>query len=153
MFFPTGNTTQGHTVVCLCCCDDLPYHESESSSAEEILESLCEWMVENSYCTENWQVENYIQKCGFPKFKMQESEGGMASLNSTPGMGPVTPPTGPGTNANFYDVSKQGSGDKFTSLTVGTPAAKNSKKGKKSSPKTIQNFSDFVKSMKKLQEK
>ena len=93
-----------------------------------------------------------MQKCGYPKFKMEESEGGMASLNSTPGMGPVTPPTGPGTNANFYDSSKQGSGDKFTSLTVGTPSAQG-KKGKKTRSKTIQNFSDFVKTMKKLQEK
>jgi hypothetical protein len=152
MFFPTGNTTQGHTIVCLCCCDDLPYHEAETSSAEEILESICEWMQENAYCTESWQVENYIQKCGYPDFSMQESEGGMASLNTTPGMGAVTPPTGPGTNANFYNAAKQGSGDKFTSLTVGTPSAQN-KKGKKTKSRTIQNFSDFVKSMKKLQEK
>jgi hypothetical protein len=152
MFFPTGNTTQGHTIVCLCCCDDLPYHEAETSSAEEILESICEWMQENAYCTESWQVENYIQKCGYPDFSMQESEGGMASLNTTPGMGAVTPPTGPGTNANFYNTANQGSGDKFPSLTAGTPAAQN-KKGKKTKSRTIQNFSDFVKSMKKLQEK
>jgi len=151
MFFPTGNTTQGHTIVCLCCCDDLPYHEAETSSAEEILESICEWMQENAYCTESWQVENYIQKCGYPDFSMQESEGGMASLNTTPGMGPVTPPTGPGTNANFYDASKEGSGDKFDTLTVVSPSAKRKAEGKKPRKKIIQSFSDFMKTTKKFQ--
>ena len=55
-------------------------------------------------------------------------------------------------NANFYDVAKQGSGDKFDSLTVGTPAAQNDDK-KKKKKRTIQTFMDFSKAMKMLQEK
>jgi hypothetical protein len=93
---------------------------------------------------------------GYPDFELDENDmgggGAMATLNTTPGMGPVTPPQGPGTNANFYDVAKQGSGDKFDSLTVGTPAAQNDDK-KKKKKRTIQTFMDFAKAMKMLQEK
>jgi hypothetical protein len=51
---------------------------------------------------------------------LDESGGAFASLPSTPGMGNVVPPT-PG---------KEGSGDQFPSLSVGTPAAKGRKKNK-----------------------
>lgn len=155
MFFPTGQNTNGHTIVCLCCCDDMPVIESTCSS-NEIVEKMAKWMNENQYCTEAWQVERMMFEYGFPEYTMEESDmgggGAMASLDSTPGMGPVTPPQGPGTNANFYDVAKQGSGDKFTSLTVGTPAAQNDDK-KKKKKRTIQTFMDFSKAMKILQKK
>jgi hypothetical protein len=54
---------------------------------------------------------------------------------------------------NFYNPAKQGSGDKFDSLTVGTPAAQSDDKKKKKKKRTIQTFMDFSKAMKMLQEK
>ena len=155
MYFPTGPTTNGHTVVCLCCCDDIPVIES-SCTPIDIIEKMSKWMNENKYCTEAWQMEKMMWESGYPDFELDENDmgggGAMATLNTTPGMGPVTPPQGPGTNANFYDVAKQGSGDKFDSLTVGTPAAQNDDK-KKKKKRTIQTFMDFSKAMKMLQEK
>ena len=62
--------------------------------------------------------------------ELEESGGAMASLEGTPGMGNVVPP-GPG---------KFGSGDKFSSLEVGTPAArKKKKKVSKETPNPISN--------------
>jgi hypothetical protein len=69
----------------------------------------------------------------------------LATLGDVGGMGnPATPSNG-GTNAGFYDAGKSGSGDKFPSLNVGTPAAK--KKLKHS--KTLLSYLDFVKGGKK----
>jgi hypothetical protein len=62
--------------------------------------------------------------------ELEESGGAMASLEGTPGMGNVVPP-GPG---------RIGSGDKFPSLEVGTPAArKKKKKVSKETPNPISN--------------
>jgi len=63
----------------------------------------------------------------------------------------VTPPTGTGTNVNFYDASKQGSGDKFDTLTVGTNSSTIKSKGKKPRKRIIQSFSDFLETTKKFQ--
>lgn len=74
--------------------------------------------------------------------QVSESGGAMASLGSTPGMGNVVPP-GPG--------NKEGSGDQFPSLTVGTPAAKKKKKkAPKESPisNSLMDFKSFMKSSK-----
>lgn len=70
---------------------------------------------------------------------------GLTSLANVQGMGDPTPP-GPG--------GKIGSGDKFPSLTVGTPAAKEEKKKKKSSePKnnSLMDFNTFLKKSKGLE--
>ena len=154
-YFPTGNTTNGHTLVCMCCLESLPFLESEHKTPREIVHEMAKWMNENKYCTEAWQMERYMHECGYQNYRLDETDmgGGLSSLNTTPGMGPVTPPQGPGTNANFYNPAKQGSGDKFTSITVGTPAAQYSNKKKKKPGKsmTLQNFSDFMKAMKNLQ--
>jgi len=78
---------------------------------------------------------------------LDEQGEGMASLDGTPGMGDVTPPM-PG---------KDGSGDKFPSLTVGTPAARGNKKKKttKETPNpissTLMDFRSFLKNSKKNQ--
>ncbi|NBV27573.1 hypothetical protein EBS02_00925 [bacterium] len=154
-YFPTGDSTQGYAVVCLeDLSDEMPFFESECFGSDRVLERLADWMHENEYCAETWQAEKFVQDSGYPDFNLSESEGAFATLDATPGMGPVTPPQGPGTNQNFYDVAKQGSGDKFPSLTVGTPAAQYSKK-KKITKKTnpIQSFSDFIQVMKKFQGK
>jgi len=71
-----------------------------------------------------------------------ESEGAMASLDATPGMGEVAPPT----------KDSLGSGDVFPSLTAGTGAAK---KGKKKATKSLSNsvmdWKQFQKNMLKNQ--
>lgn len=68
--------------------------------------------------------------------KIDESEGSMSSLSTTPGMGDVVPP-GPG---------RTGSGDQFPSLSVGTPAAKKNKKKKQANPidTSLMDFKTFL---------
>lgn len=72
-----------------------------------------------------------------------ESEGAMASLSATPGMGEVAPPTRTST----------GSGDAFPTLTAGTPAAKKGKKKKesKSVSNPVMGWKEFQKNMLKNQ--
>lgn len=78
---------------------------------------------------------------------LDEQGEGMASLAGTPGMGDVVPPM-PG---------KEGSGDQFPSLAIGTPAARNKKKKKttKETPNpissTLMDFRSFLSSSKKNQ--
>ena len=72
-----------------------------------------------------------------------ESEGAMASLDATPGMGEVAPPT----------KDSVGSGDVFPSLTAGTGAAKKGKKKKesKSISNPVMGWKEFQKNMLKSQ--
>jgi hypothetical protein len=72
-----------------------------------------------------------------------ESEGAMASLDATPGMGEVAPPT----------RDSVGSGDVFPSLTTGTGAAKKGKKKKetKSISNPVMGWKEFQKNMLKSQ--
>jgi hypothetical protein len=71
-----------------------------------------------------------------------ESEGGMASLDSTPGMGEVQPPT----------RTSDGSGDVFPALTAGTGSAKKGKKkSNKPLPKSVLDWETFRKNMLKNQ--
>ena len=65
-------------------------------------------------------------------------------------MGNVQAPASGGTNADFYDGAV-GSGDKFPSLTVGTPAAKKGSAKKKKKDRVIKSFNDFKEMMKSLQ--
>ena len=69
---------------------------------------------------------------------------GLATLGNVSGMGNPAPPSSAGaTNSGFYKPANNGSGDKFTSLTVGTAAAKKKK------AKTVDNYLEFVKKRKK----
>ena len=61
-------------------------------------------------------------------------------------MGNPATPQNDGTNADFYNDSLKGSGDKFTSLNTGTPAAKK-KKGERK--KAISSYLDFISQKKK----
>lgn len=61
--------------------------------------------------------------------KVNEEEG-LATVSNVGGMGDVSAPSNDGTNAGFYDQSKVGSGDKFSS-----------KKKKKKNLKTWKEFS------------
>ena len=71
-----------------------------------------------------------------------ESEGAMATLSNTPGMG----------NTMLPGPDHTGSGDQFPTLTVGTPAAGKSTKKKKSSRRSmLMDFEKFSKEMKKNQ--
>jgi hypothetical protein len=75
--------------------------------------------------------------------------GSFATLNTVSGMGPVEAPGAGGTNADFYN-GPVGSGDKFDTLTVGTPAARKGSK-KKKRDRVVKDFGTFVEAMKKLQ--
>ena len=159
MFYPTGQNTGGRCLVCM---------EDEAQAIEEALcgcgpdktmESFKKWLNENQYCVECWQMKESLTKRGVHPKKLDEDMGAggapvapagapagnaFATLGTTPGMGIAAPPTNGGTNAGFYDSSKDGSGDKFPSLTVGTPAAR--KRGKKG--KSISSYLEFIKKRK-----
>jgi hypothetical protein len=84
-------------------------------------------MVDDSIRNNTGEVIGYViegDRGSYRVFKnkisglLSESGGAFASLPSTPGMGNVVPPT----------PEKEGSGDQFPSLSVGTPAAKGKKK-------------------------
>lgn len=157
MYYPTGNSTNNRTLVCLCCEDTPMMEDRESPDAIEL--KIKEWLDENDYCVEKWQMDEKMKSCGCDGYELQEMDGGapapagdgggaFATLGTTQGMGNVEAPSSGGTNADFYGGSV-GSGDKFPSLTVGTPAAKGNKKKKKD--KVVKSFADFKEMMKALQ--
>jgi len=151
MFYPTGEKTQGRVLVCMKDHDDKV--SDFSSDANSFLERVTEWLNENKYCVEKWQLKEYMKTCGCSEGMIEEMEGGdggggFASLGSTPGMGDVSAPSAGGTNYDFYS-GDVGSGDVFTTLYPGTPAAKKGKK--KKSLSLIKDFDKFVNSMKKSQ--
>ena len=163
MFYPTGKTTGTRCLVCMN--DEKPAIEEcmQECDSSTMTEALKKWLDENQYCVECWQMKEYLTQKGVSSAKLDEDMGAaaapaapaapaggpagsaFATLGTTTGMGIVAPPTNGGTNAGFYDSSKDGSGDKFPSLTVGTPAAK--KRHKKGSG--IASFLDFIKRRKK----
>jgi hypothetical protein len=107
-------------------------------------------VVDDAIRNSTGEVIGYVingSKGAFRTFKekiqsFNESEGAMATLSSTPGMGdPMLP--GP---------DHTGSGDQFPSLTAGTPAANRQSKKKKSSRKSmLMDFEKFSEEMKKNQ--
>ena len=152
MFYPTGNNTEGRVLVCMKDHEDKVLDLSSDSSS--FLDNITEWLGENNYCVEKWQLKEYMKTCGCDESMIEEMEGGdggggFASLGSTPGMGDVSSPSAGGTNLDFYS-GDVGSGDIFTTLYPGTPAAKK-KKGKRKDLSLIKDFDKFVNSMKKNQ--
>ena len=123
MYYPTGKSTGGRTLVCMCCEDIIPnpvsdmipykmgeyYADTNDSpgnlpnSQYPMYESACdmenaikEKLDENNWCTECWQVENALHEAGFLDYSLQEMEGApMATLATTNGMGSVQPPAFP----------------------------------------------------------
>ena len=152
MYYPTGQLTNGRTLVCMCCEKDVPMMESEET-ANDMEKKIKQWLDDNQYVVEMWQMQEKMKSCGVYEYELQEMDGGgdagggFASLDATPGMGNVIPPQAGGTNADFYG-GKVGSGDKFTTLTVGTPAAKKSKK-KERKVKDYKSFLAMIKDMSK----
>lgn len=158
MFYPTGKTTDNRCLICME--DESPAIEECLSECEanKMVEALKNWLDENQYCVECWQMKECLMKRGLTSEKLDEDMGAggapvapagapagsaFATLNTTAGMGMAAPPTNGGTNAGFYDSSKDGSGDKFPSLTAGTPAAQNKKKRK------VINYKSFLKTFMK----
>lgn len=156
MYYPTGNSTKGRTIVCMCCEGDTPIMEDQESP-DSIESKIKDWLDENNYCVEKWQMDEKMKSCGSEGYKLREMEGGapadgggaFATLGNTQGMGNVQAPAAGGTNADFYSGAV-GSGDKFPSLTVGTPAAGKGKK-KKKKDRVVKSFEDFKEMMKSLQ--
>lgn len=144
MFHPTGNMPNGKILICMED-EELEIDELiEECESTKIVETITKWLDENNYCVECWQMKEYLKAKGMNENDINEDMGGLATLGDVSGMGNPAPPSAAGaTNAGFYNSANQGSGDKFDSLTVGTPAAKGKKK------KTISNFIDFLKSRKK----
>jgi hypothetical protein len=106
--------------------------------------------IDDSIRNSRGEVIGYVmnnEKGTFRVFKdkvsdIYESEGAMASLDATPGMGEVAPPTRTST----------GSGDAFPSLTTGTGATKKGKKKEsKPLPKSVLDWNSFKKNMLKNQ--
>lgn len=144
MFHPTGNMPNGKILICMED-EELEIDELiEECESTKMVETITKWLDENNYCVECWQMKEYLKAKGMNENDINEDMGGLATLGDVSGMGNPAPPSADGaTNAGFYNSANQGSGDKFDSLTVGTPAAKGKKK------KTISNFIDFLKSRKK----
>jgi len=140
---------------CLICMNDEEREIQEAIANcedSEVLEALTEWLNEKEYCVEKRQLEKYLADKGIVQKLDEDGMGGapapaagLATLGDVGGMGNPAPPTNGGTNAGFYDATRSGSGDKFPSLNVGTPAAR--KKSKNS--KTLLSYLAFVKGNKK----
>lgn len=122
--------------------------DCEDSSS--YVSKITEWLKENDYCVESWQLKEYLKNKGMEECNMNEDMGAAvgpgasaATLGNVSGMGNPAPPSAAGaTNSGFNNPANNGSGDKFGSLTVGTPAAKKH-------TKTIDNYMDFMKKKKK----
>lgn len=152
MFYPTGNLPHGKILICMADeeenLDDLIDECDDTSS---YVAKITEWLNENHYCVESWQLKEYLKAKGLEEEKINEDmvasaapAPGLSTLGNVPGMGNPAPPSPNGaTNSGFYNMANSGSGDKFPSLTVGTPAAKSKKK------KTVATYLDFLKKKKK----
>lgn len=158
MFYPTGNSTNGRKLVCIDderknldeCLNECNCNEScdcDDCNCNESCNCVENWLGENNYCVEKWQLKKYLNDRGLKMQKLDEDmdggaapAAGLATLGNVGGMGNPAPPTNGGTNAGFYDGSKNGSGDRFGTLTVGTGAA--NKKGKRK--KKMISYKEFV---------
>lgn len=170
MYYPTGKTTGGRMLVCMCCEDIIPNPVSDSvpyqigefyadtneeckySSANEMESAIKKKLDEMDACVECWQVESALKESGFLDYSLQEMDGGMATLGTVGGMGPVTPPTFPGAsqatsagglspNQGFYSASWNGSGDTLSAK--GTPSKRKKIKPFKEVPRKFKQVKDF----------
>jgi hypothetical protein len=69
MFYPTGKTTGGRIIICKCC------NQSEMSQFEPSINGLREWLDENQYCMETWQVKEYLSESGMVDTEINETLG------------------------------------------------------------------------------
>jgi len=150
MFHPTGNSPKGKTLICMEDVENELDDIIDECEPSKMVEGITNWLNEQGYCVECWQMKEYLKAKGLSEETVNEDMAaaapapGLATLGTVSGMGNPAPPSSAGaTNAGFYNPANQGSGDKFPSLTVGTPAAK-SKKGR-----SVATFLDFIKKRKK----
>jgi len=157
MFYPSGETPKGRLVICME--DSKPEIDEATANCQDycIVECLTEWLHENECCVEDWQMKEYLKNKGVGEDQMNEDMAagagaapapGLATLNTTAGMGNPQAPMNGGTNAGFYNSSLDGSGDKFPSLNVGTSAAGSSKR--KKGERLVGSYLDFLKKKNKL---
>ena len=147
MFYPTGNSTNGRKLVCI---DDERKNLDEcldECNCKESCNCVENWLGENNYCVEKWQLKNYLRGKCFEVQKIDEDMGavaapapGLATLGNVGGMGNPAPPTNGGTNSGFYDNAKNGTGDIFNTMSAGTNAARK-KSGRK---KKMISYKEFV---------
>lgn len=153
MFYPTGKLPNGKILVCMVDEEEeLDEVIDECGAPSEYVTKITEWLNEKGYCVESWQLKEYLKAKGMEEASVNEDMAaaapapGLATLGNVSGMGNPAPPSSAGaTNSGFYNAANQGTGDKFSSLTVGTPAAKKSNKKKY---KVISNYMDFIKKKK-----
>lgn len=151
MFYPSGKVPNGKLVICLD--DSRPEIDAVTEDCNEdcMLECIREWLDETECCAESWQLKEYLKEKGLDEDLVNEDMAGgaaagspapgLATLGNTPGMGNVQAPMNGGTNAGFYNNSLNGSGDKFPSLSAGTPSAR----AKQTKSKIVKNYLDFMK--------
>jgi hypothetical protein len=70
MFYPTGKTTGGRIIICKCC------NQSEMADLEPSINGLREFLDENQYCMETWQVKEYLAETGMDETNVSEAMGG-----------------------------------------------------------------------------
>ena len=153
MFYPTGKLPNGKILVCMVDEEEeLDEVIDECGGPSEYVTKITEWLNEKGYCVESWQLKEYLKAKGMEEASVNEDMAaaapapGLATLGNVSGMGNPAPPSSAGaTNSGFYNAANQGTGDKFSSLTVGTPTAKKSNKKKY---KVISNYMDFIKKKK-----
>jgi len=146
MFYPT---LENRCLVCMNDEEDEITEAIKDCDPDDVVEMLTEWLNEKGYCVETRQLDQFLADKGVVRKISEDDMGGgapaagLTTLGNVGGMGNPTPPTNDGTNAGFYDDTKSGSGDKFSSLTVGTQAA-GSKNKKKKGYKSLISYLDFV---------
>lgn len=70
MFYPTGKTTGGRIIICRCC------NQSEMKTIDPTINGLREWLDENRYCMETWQVKEYLTESGMIESEINETMSG-----------------------------------------------------------------------------
>jgi len=63
MYYPTGQLTNGRTLVCMCCEKDVPMMESEET-ANDMEKKIKQWLDDNQYVVEMWQMQEKMKSCG-----------------------------------------------------------------------------------------
>ena len=103
MFHPTGQLPNGKTLICMTDEEEeLDDIIDECGSSEQYVKAITEWLNENDYCVESWQLKEYLKAKGMEEAKMNEDMGaaapapGLATLGNVSGMGNPSPPSSAG---------------------------------------------------------
>ena len=93
MFYPSGETPNGKTVVCIE--DERSELDKLTEGCEDFLavEEITEWLAENDYCLESWQMKDYLLSKGINESLINED---MAAGGAPAPAGAPAPGTRPG---------------------------------------------------------